>query len=129
MNSMLIIVLLKIWSFLLKTFTVDFDEIYICFLRCFCNVIFQGSTCYWLRGGVFEPPWYFKAFVWSGSHKSMDHIAFILPYPHLIVCVIISPYITTFFFCWHHSWRKHLRGSGSQPSIDMINAFATGLRG
>jgi hypothetical protein len=57
----------------------------------------------------------------------MDYIAFFLPYPHLIVCMIISPYITMFFF--HHSWRKHLRGFGSQPSIDMIYPCATGLRG
>lgn len=77
-------------------------------LRCFCNVIFQGSTCYWLRSGVSEPPWYFKAFVWSGSHKSMDYIAFFLPYPHLIVCMIISPYITMFFFA--SQLKKALKG-------------------
>jgi len=135
MSSMLIIVLLKIWSFCCWKPLLLILMKFIFLLRCFCNVIFQGSTCYWLRSGVSEPPWYFKAFVWPGSHKSMDHIAFILQYPNLIVCMIISPCITTCFFL-HHSWvrvatkhrhdismRYRITGLTSAPLNDLTYLF------
>ena len=41
-----------------------------------CNCILQSSTHHRICNGVSEPAWCFQAFIWSGSHKSMNNKAF-----------------------------------------------------